>query len=119
MVVPADPGSVMELDPGGENVSFLIQVAPPTCVLLFTARQSAPAKFRSLVRFVLPSGHDWPADGERLVTNGSGRPTISQSLFNWVWKLQKRDALLLQRGMGIAQHERCRSSGFQASSTET
>jgi hypothetical protein len=28
MAVPANPGSVMELDLGGENVSFFIRVVP-------------------------------------------------------------------------------------------
>jgi hypothetical protein len=28
MAMPANPGSVMELDLGGENVSFLIRVVP-------------------------------------------------------------------------------------------
>ena len=35
MVVPVNPGSVMELDPGGENVSFLVRVVPhPRALLL-------------------------------------------------------------------------------------
>jgi hypothetical protein len=48
MVVPAGPGSVIEFDPGGENVSFLVQVVPHPRALLFKV---APANLRSLVRF--------------------------------------------------------------------
>jgi hypothetical protein len=39
----------MDLDPGGENVSFLVQVVPHTRVRYFF--NVAPANFRSLVRF--------------------------------------------------------------------
>ena len=47
MVVPANPSSVMELDSGGEGVSFLVRVVPyPRVCYLFKV---APAKFCSLV----------------------------------------------------------------------
>jgi hypothetical protein len=43
-------------------------------------------------------------------TSGFGGRTTSHSLFNLAWKLQKHAALFLQRGTGIAQHERRRVS---------
>jgi hypothetical protein len=42
MVVPANPGSVTELDPGGENMNFLVRVVSHPHALLFKV---ALAKF--------------------------------------------------------------------------
>jgi hypothetical protein len=114
VVVPADPGSVMELDPGGENV--VVRLVPPsTCVLLFTVKLAAPAKFRSLVRYFCHSGHDWPADDERLVTK----------IYEWFWwmdnvtvpvqlSLESLMETAEARCVALAAHERHRISSFQA-----
>ena len=65
MAAPADPRSVMELDPGEENVSFLVRVILHPCVCYFKV---TPAKFRSSKRFCFA------------IVDATGQPTTNGSL---------------------------------------
>jgi hypothetical protein len=114
MAVPANPGSVMELDPGEENVSFLVRVIPHPRMCYFKA---TPAKFRSLVRFCFaivdmigqPTSRRRTTcrqDPRVVLVDGQRHSPCSIGLGNC--RSMTRRSCSLQRGTGIAQHERRR-----------
>jgi hypothetical protein len=88
MTIPANPGSLVELDPGGVNVSFLFQVVPHPRVRCYF--KATPTKFRSLVRLcfaIVDMTSQLTMNGSLpRFTSGSGGRRTSQSLFIWAWK---------------------------------
>ena len=95
MAVPANPGSVMELDLGGENVSFLIRVVPHPHL----------RRFLELLQcdFICHSG----PDDERLVAK------IYESFWwtdNVVVPVQLGSETAEVRRVAVAAHERRRVS---------